>query len=77
VRPAALHHRVEKLEAAARQGTTPSTGATIAAILEGREPRAPIPDEVLARTRVGTVRVTAPGLLLARQRRWAEVGHQG
>jgi hypothetical protein len=27
VRPAALHHRVEKLEAEARQATTPTIGA--------------------------------------------------
>jgi hypothetical protein len=41
----------------------------VAAILDRREPGPPIPDEVLAQTRVGR-------LLLERQRR-AEAGYQG
>jgi hypothetical protein len=59
--------RIEKLETAARDAVTPSVGATIAAILEDREPRAPIPDEVLGRTRVGR--------LLVERRRRAGLGY--
>jgi hypothetical protein len=69
VRPPALHHRVAKLEAAAEQASVPTVGATIAAILARREPRAPIPDEVLLQTRVGR-------LLLERRRR-AALADQG
>ena len=70
MRPAALHHRVEKLEAAARQGTTPSTGATIAAILEGRHPGPRLSDQELARSATGR-------RLLERRQRWAEAGYPG
>jgi hypothetical protein len=58
----ALHHRVAKLEAAAGQASTPTVGAMVANILDRREPRAPLTDEELGRTRVGR-------LLLERRRR--------
>jgi hypothetical protein len=67
--PAALHHRVAGLEAADQEAVTPTIGAVIAAILEGRTPGTPVPDEVLACTKVGR-------LLLARRRR-AEAGYPG
>jgi hypothetical protein len=70
VRPAALHHRVGKLEAAARAATVPTTGAVIAAILSGRPgSRPPVPDEVLSQSKVGR-------LLLQRRAR-AESGCPG
>jgi hypothetical protein len=67
--PAALCHRVARLEAAAEQASRPTVGATIAAILEGRHPGPRLSDEQLAATRMGR-------LLLARRRR-AEIGYQG
>jgi len=45
--------RVARLEAEARDATTPSTGATIAAILEGRHPGPRLADEQLARSATG------------------------
>jgi hypothetical protein len=72
VRPAALHARVAKLEAAAREETTPTIGATIAAILSGKPgSRPPVSDEELAQTRLGRL------LLQRRQRRWAEASYPG
>jgi hypothetical protein len=65
----ALHHRVARLEVEAERRTTPSVGAMIAAILDGKGPRAPIPDEELARTAAGR-------LLLARRQR-AEANYPG
>jgi hypothetical protein len=56
-----LAGRIEKLEATAREAATPTLGATIAAILEGRHPVPRTSDEELARTRMGR-------LLLQRQR---------
>ena len=55
----ALGARIERL--AAEQGGQ-STGAVVAAILEGRHPAPRLTDEELARTRMGR-------LLLQRQRR--------
>jgi hypothetical protein len=67
MRPA-LCTRIEKLEAAAARAATPTLGATIAAILDGKGPWAPIPDEVLLQTRVGR--------LLVERRRRAELDDQ-
>jgi hypothetical protein len=64
----ALHHRVARLEVEAERRTTPSVGAMIAAILDGKGPRAPIADAELAKSRVGR-------LLLQRRQRWAEAGY--
>jgi hypothetical protein len=55
----ALGARIERL--AAEQGGQ-SIGAQVADILDGKGPRAPIPDEVLARSATGRV-------LLERRRR--------
>jgi hypothetical protein len=57
-----LAARVERLEAEARQATTPTIGATIAAILDGKATGPRLTDEELGRTRVGR-------LLLARRQR--------
>jgi hypothetical protein len=65
MRPAALHHRVEKLEAAAREAVTPSVGQQIVGILEGRAPGPRATDVELSRTRMGR-------LLLQRR---AELGY--
>jgi hypothetical protein len=61
--------RVAQLEAAARQESTPTIGAQIAAILDGRHPGPRATDEELARSKVGR-------LLLARRER-AESGYPG
>jgi hypothetical protein len=61
--------RVERLEAEARQATTPTIGAVIAAILEGRHPVPRTSDEELGRCKVGR-------LLLQRRQR-AEVNYPG
>ena len=53
MRPAALHARVARLEAAAEQASTPSVGRQIVDILEGRDPGPRLTDEELGRTRVG------------------------
>jgi hypothetical protein len=63
----ALHHRVAKLEAQAARATTPTVGAMIAAILDGKGFGRPLTDEELSRTRMGR-------LLLERRRR-AEAGY--
>jgi hypothetical protein len=68
VRPAALHHRVARLEAAAEQAATPSVGVLVVAILDGMAPGPRTPDEVLLQTRVGR-------LLLARRTR-AGIGYR-
>jgi hypothetical protein len=61
--------RVEKLEAEARQESTPTVGQQVAAILSGRPgSRAPVPDKVLSQSKVGR-------LLLERRQR-AEGGYQ-
>ena len=62
--------RVEQLEAAARQGTTPTIGATVAAILEGRDAGPRLSDQEMARSATGR-------LLRERRQRWAEAGFQG
>ena len=64
-----LAGRIEKLEATAREATTPTLGATIAAILEGRHPVPRTSDEELGRCKVGR-------LLLQRRQR-AEVNYPG
>jgi hypothetical protein len=69
MRPAALHARVARLEAAAEQASTPSVGRQIVDILEGRDPGPRLTDEELGRTRVGR-------LLLERRQRWAEADLQ-
>jgi hypothetical protein len=69
MRPAALRHRVARLEAAAARQGTPTIRATIAAILDGQGPRVPIGDEELSRFAVGR-------LLLERRRR-AGISHLG
>jgi hypothetical protein len=56
-----------KVERLAKQQDGQTVGATIAAILDVKGPRAPIPDEQLLQTRVGR-------LLAERRRRWAEGG---
>jgi hypothetical protein len=64
----ALRSRVERLEAEQERQSTPSIGAVIAAILDGRHPGPRLTDEELARTKVGR-------LLLERRRR-AEAGYR-
>jgi hypothetical protein len=64
-----LRPRVEKLEAEATRARTPSVGAAIVDILEGRDRRPGLSDEELARTKVGR-------LLLQRRQR-AEVNYPG
>jgi hypothetical protein len=58
-----------KIERLAKQQSELSVGATVATILDRRAPGPPVPDEVLAQTRVGRP-------LLARRRR-AEAGYPG
>jgi hypothetical protein len=65
----ALHGRVERLEAKARQATVPTIGSVVAAILSRRKPGPPITDEELAKSAAGR-------LLVERQRR-AEAGYPG
>ena len=68
MRPAALHHRVARLEAEAREAVTPSIGQQIAAILDGKPgSRAPVPDEQLSQSKVGR-------LLLERRQRFQDEG---
>jgi hypothetical protein len=61
-----LAGRVEKLEREARQESTPTIGAVVAAILDGRHPGPRLSDEELGRCKVGR-------LLLQRRAR-AELG---
>jgi hypothetical protein len=61
--------RVARLEAEARDAATPSTGAVVAAILEGQHPGPRTTDEELAQSRTGR-------LLLERRRR-AGLADQG
>ena len=60
-----LGTRIERL---AKQQDGQSVGAVIAAILDGKGPRAPIPDAELAKTKMGR--------LLIQRRRRAEAGFQ-
>jgi hypothetical protein len=64
-----LAGRIEKLEATAREATTPTLGAVVAAILEGRDTGPRATDDELARTRMGR--------LLLKRRQKAEAGFQG
>ena len=59
--------RVARLEAEARDAATPSTGATIAAILEGRDAGPRLSEEQLRQTRTGR-------LLLSRRQRFQDEG---
>jgi hypothetical protein len=61
--------RVARLEAEARDAATPSTGAVVAAILEGRDAGPRTTDEELARS--------ATGRLLLERRRRAGLAGQG
>jgi hypothetical protein len=60
--------RVARLEAEARDATTPTVGATIADILSGRRPGPRTTDEQMARSATGR-------LLLERRQRWAEADY--
>jgi hypothetical protein len=53
MRPATLHHRVARLEAEAARATTPTVGAMIAAILDGKASGPRATDEELSRSKVG------------------------
>jgi hypothetical protein len=64
-----LQARVERLEAEAEQASTPTIGAMVAAILDGKGLGRPLTDEELSRCRVGR-------LLLARRQR-AQANDQG
>jgi hypothetical protein len=61
---ATLGARIERL---AKQQDGQSVGAQVAAILDGKDPRAPVPDELLARS--------ATGRLLLQRRARAKAGH--
>jgi hypothetical protein len=69
MRPAGLHHRVARLEAEATRQTTPTIGATIAAILDGKHAGPRLSDEELGHTRMGR--------LLLQRRAQAKAGHPG
>jgi hypothetical protein len=58
-----------KIERLAKQQDGQSIGATIASILSGKDPRAPVSDEVLSHTKVGR--------LLIQRRQRAEADYPG
>jgi hypothetical protein len=63
-----LQSRVERLEAAAAEASTPSVGVQVALILDGKATGPRLSDEELGRTKMGR-------LLLARRQR-AEIGYR-
>jgi hypothetical protein len=69
MRPAALLARVARLEAKAARESTPTIGAQIATILEGRDAEPRLSDQEMARSATGR-------LLLERRQRWAEADLQ-